>query len=63
MSATGASASSVGSPYFEWREPQLTRDIDLTILASFDAEEAVVDGLFVGLRMLASSPCVTGLPC
>jgi len=29
-----------------WGEPRLTRDIDLTILASFGAEAAVVDGLF-----------------
>lgn len=28
-----------------WGEPRLTRDIDLTILAGFGAEGAVVDGL------------------
>src|SRR5262249_1048223 len=29
-----------------WGEPRLTRDVDLTILAGFGDEEAVVDGLF-----------------
>lgn len=35
-----------GLAVLRWGEPRLTRDIDLTILAGFGAEEAVVDGLF-----------------
>jgi hypothetical protein len=35
-----------GLAVLRWGEPRLTRDIDLTVLAGFGAEEAVVDGLF-----------------
>jgi hypothetical protein len=35
-----------GLAVLRWGEPRLTRDIDLTILAGFGAEEAVVDRLF-----------------
>jgi hypothetical protein len=35
-----------GLGVLRWGEPRLTRDIDLTILAGFGAEAAVVDGLF-----------------
>jgi hypothetical protein len=35
-----------GLAVLRWGEPRLTRDIDLTILASFGAEQTVVDGLF-----------------
>jgi hypothetical protein len=35
-----------GLAVLRWGEPRLTRDVDLTILAGFGAEEAVVDGLF-----------------
>jgi hypothetical protein len=56
-----------GLAVLRWGEPRLTRDIDLTILASFGAEKAVVDGCStgsrLGLRMLVSSPCVTGSLC
>jgi hypothetical protein len=34
-----------GLAVLRWGEPRLTRDIDLTILAGFGAEEGVVDGL------------------
>jgi hypothetical protein len=34
-----------GLAVLRWGEPRLTRDIDLTILAGFGAEEPVVDGL------------------
>ena len=34
-----------GLAVLRWGEPRLTRDIDLTILAGFGAEDAVVDGL------------------
>jgi hypothetical protein len=35
-----------GLAVLRWGEPRLTRDIDLTILAGFGAEDTVVDGLF-----------------
>jgi hypothetical protein len=35
-----------GLAVLRWGEPRLTRDIDLTILAGFGAEGAIVDGLF-----------------
>lgn len=34
-----------GLAVLRWGEPRLTRDIDLTILAGFGAEDVVVDGL------------------
>lgn len=35
-----------GLAVLRWGEPRLTRDIDLTVLAGFGAEEPVVNGLF-----------------
>jgi hypothetical protein len=36
-----------GLAVLRWGEPRLTRDIDLTNLAGFGAEEPAVDGLLV----------------
>lgn len=38
-----------GLAVLRWGEPRLTRDIDLTVIASFGAEEPVVDALLHGL--------------
>jgi hypothetical protein len=38
-----------GFAVLRWGEPRLTRDVDLTVIAGFGAEEPVVDALLDGL--------------
>jgi hypothetical protein len=56
-----------GLAVLRWGEPRLTRDIDLTIIAGFGAEEPVVDGLLdrfdARIDDARNSPCKTGWPC
>jgi hypothetical protein len=51
IEATGFSFCFIGGlAVLQWGEPRLTRDLDLTVLAGWGKEEAVVDEILNGLQ-------------